>query len=261
MGIRSRNRIWGWRYGKCLWDRKHRKRRIRNGSWKRRWSCFGTIPHHTSYPSGLQCPCRSFDRPGRFDQRASRADQLLRNFSSGRRNDHPSFYLARKRYRSVRYVRPRLHTFQLPGFGRCRIERQRVRPQYMGCRRQAGTIRNRQLHLTGLCGPPELFRSTGIENRRFLLLLPQYGSQFRQTGNIRQIWKHTFAHLYGWPAIQKQICHRTRKHDIRQPEQSRRPQQCQQPPKRRFSLYTDNPDRQTCGQLRWWSGVQPACGL
>ena len=36
-----------------------------------------------------------------------------------------------------------LHTFQLPGFGRCRIERQRVRPQYMGCRRQAGTIRNR----------------------------------------------------------------------------------------------------------------------
>ena len=95
------------------------------------------------------------------------------------------------------FVRSRLHTFQLPGFGRCRIERQRFRPQYMGCRRQAGTIRNRQLHLTGLCGPPELFRSTGIENRRFLLLLPQYGSQFRQTGNIRQIWKHTFAHLYG----------------------------------------------------------------
>ena len=52
-------------------------------------------------------------------------------------------------------------------------------------------------NFTGLCGPPELFRSTGIENRRFLLLLPQYGSQFRQTGNIRQIWKHTFAHLYG----------------------------------------------------------------
>ena len=45
-------------------------------------------------PSGLQCPRRPSDRPGRLDQRAARADQLLRDFPSGRRNDSPSFHLA-----------------------------------------------------------------------------------------------------------------------------------------------------------------------
>ena len=147
---------------------------------------------------------------------------------------------------------------RLPGHGCGRTERRRLRPHDVGGKRQARLLRNRQLHLAGLCGPCGLPGCAGIARGRIMVFLQQHRSQLRQTEYLQGLWRHPPADLYGGRAIHQPLPHLPRQLHLRQPGQvgqgnfwHQKLRQCQplQPP---------GACGQTRGELRCRTGAEPA---
>ncbi len=109
---------------------------------------------------------------------------------------------------------------ELPVLHCGRSEPQRLRARHMGGRRQAGTLRDRQLHLACLRRSPRLQASERPSRGRLVLLRARCRQERRQASELRLGGRpHTHKHLHCRRAVQELVRDGSSQHDLRLPRQ------------------------------------------